>query len=216
MNSSSQDRELADPERWAAVVTCWCDGVYGHRWIVYPEQPEQYVRQVAEDLSEWTLLLVEHYAEAVNLAELDLLHESFGSGPYLEDEWDWMTVCDLLKRLPDIAVAKYRENNSPAVGDSFWYSQLIGFLNDTFPDNDGVWLNFEGPLSEFLPTLLDFEAKGFKEVGDLSDSRASWLGRLAVLSRLSWHPSVPQERLRAFNRLVTEFNDHYSESFSLD
>ena len=216
MNSSSQDREPTDPGRWASVATYWCDGISGHRWIVYPEQPEQYVRRVAEELSEWTLLLVEHYAEAVNLAELDLLHEAFGSGPYSEDEWDWMVVCDLLKRLPDIAIAEYRESNSPAVGDSFWYSQLIEFLNDTFPDDDGVWLNFEGPLSEFLPTLLDFEAKGFKEVGDLSAPRASWLGRLAVLSRLSWHPSVPKERWRAFNQLVTEFNDHYSESFSLD
>ena len=68
----------------------------------------------------------------------------------------------LLKRLPDIAIAEYRESNSPAVGSSFWYSQLIEFLNDTFPDDDGVWLNFEGPLSEFLLTLLDFEAKGFQ------------------------------------------------------
>ncbi len=216
MNSSSQDRAPTDPERWAAVATYWCDGISGHRWIVYPEQPERYVRQIAKDLSEWALLLVEHYAEDVNCAELNLLHESFGTGPYSEDEWDWMAVCDLLKRLPDIAIAEYRESNSPAVGSSFWYSQLIEFLNDTFPDDDGVWLNFEGPLSEFLPTLLDFEAKGFKEVGDLSAPRASWLGRLAVLSRLSWHPSVPKERWRALNQLVTEFNDHYSESFSLD
>ena len=160
MNSSSQDRKLTDPERWAAVATYWCDGISGHRWIVYPEQPEQYVRQIAKDLSEWAILLVEHYAEAVNLAELDLLHEAFGTGPYSEDAWDWMAVCDLLKRLPDIAIAEYRESNSPAVGSSFWYSQLIEFLNDTFPDDDGVWLNFEGPLSEFLPTLLGFRGQG--------------------------------------------------------
>ena len=211
MNSSSQDRELTDPERWAAVTTYWCTGVYGYRWIVYPGQPERYVRQIAEELSQWMSNLVEHHAEYVNCAELDLLHESFGSGPYSEDEWGWMAVCDLLERLPDIAIAEYRESNSPAIGSSSWYPQLIEFLNDTFPDGDGVWLNFEGPLSEFLPTLLDFEAKGFKELGDLSASRASWLGRLAVLSRLSWHPSVPKERWRALNQLVTEFNDRYSE-----
>lgn len=74
-------------ERWAAVVTCWCDGVYGYRWIVYPGQPERYVRQIAEELSQWMSNLVEHYAEDVNCAELDLLHESFGSGPYSEDDW---------------------------------------------------------------------------------------------------------------------------------
>jgi hypothetical protein len=174
------------------------------------------VRHVAEDLSQSVGILAEHYAEDVNFAELELLHKSFCTGSYPDDGWDWLNVCDLLKHLPDIAVAEYRESGSHATESSFWYTQFIGFLNDTFPEDDGVWLNFEGPLNEFLSALLDFEAKGFKEIGLLSDPHANWLGRLAVLSRLSWGPSVPRERWQALHRLVKEFNNRYSEVHSLD
>jgi hypothetical protein len=183
------------------------------------------VRQVAEALSQWSDILVRYYAEYVNLSDLTLLHESFGTGPYPEEEWSWRNVCDLLKRLPDIAVAEYRESGSPAVESSFWYTQLMCFLNeDAFPYGDGVWINFEGPIASgrvvqrdgFLSTLLDFEASGVKEVSHLSDPHANWLGRLAVLSRLSWEPPVPQERWQALHRLVEEFNNLYAEFYSLD
>lgn len=170
---------------WAAVVTYWCEGIYGSRWTVYSAQPEPYVRHVAEDLSQWMGILVEHYAEDVNLADLDLLHESFGTGPYPDNGWRWLDVGDVLKRLPDIAVAKYRERGSPATESSFWYTQLVCFLNGIFPYDDGVWLHCERPFASehvlqsdgFLSVLLDFEARGAKEVNRLSESHASWLTR---------------------------------------
>jgi hypothetical protein len=144
--------------------------------------------------------------------------------PTLKDGWSWWDVCDVLRRLPDIAVAEYRERGSPATETSFWHTQLIGFLNDTFPSDDGVWINFERPLARgnvlqtdgFLSVLLAFEASGVKEVSHLSDLDANWLGRLAVLSRQVWEPSSPRELWQALHRLVEEFNDRYSEIYSLD
>jgi hypothetical protein len=89
MNHSSSGIEPTDIEPLAAVVTYWCEGISRRRWIVYSGQPEQYVQLVAEDLSKYMELLVQHYAEYENVADLDLLHESFGTGPYPEDGWSW-------------------------------------------------------------------------------------------------------------------------------
>jgi hypothetical protein len=185
---------------WSAVVMSWCEGIYRNRWIVCLAQPEQYVRRVAKDVSQSIHILVEHYAEAVNLAGLEDLHASFGTGPYPVDGWSLLNVDDLLERLPDIAVAEYQESGSPAAESSFWYTQLVGFLNETFPDDDGVWINIERPFASrtvlqsdgFLSALLDLEASGVKEVHRLSEQHAGWLGRLAVLSRLTWDPPVPK------------------------
>jgi hypothetical protein len=129
----------------------------------------------------------------------------------------------VLKRPPAIAAAEYRERGSPATESTFWYTQLIEFLNETFPSNDGVWITFERPLVSrrvvqsdgFLSILLDFEASGVKEVSQLSDPYANWLGRLAVLSRQVWEPSSPRERWQALHRLVEEFNDRYAAISSL-
>jgi hypothetical protein len=224
VNHCASGVEPIDIEPWAAVVTYWCEGISGYRRIVYSRQPEQYVQLMAEDLAKGMQLLVEHYAEDVNVADLDLLHESFGTGPYPEDGWSWWDVYDLLKRLPAIAVAEYRESGSPATESSFWYTQLIEFLNETFPSDDGVWMNFERPLAGrgvvqsngFLSALLDFEVSGVKEVSHLSDLDANWIGRLAVLSRQVWEPSIPREQWQALDRLVEAFNDRYSEIYSLD
>jgi hypothetical protein len=223
MNPCSRGVEPTDIEPWAAVVTYWCEGISGCRWIVYARQPEHYVQHVAEDISQWMDHLVQHYAEYVNVADLDLLHGSFGTGPYPEDGWSWWDVCDLLKRLPAIAVAEYRDRGSPAIESSVWYTQLIEFLNETFPSDDSVWINFERPLAGrgvvqsdgFLSGLLDFEASGVKDGSQLSDLHAHWLGRLAVLSRQVWEPSSPREQWQALHRLVEEFNDCYSEIYSL-
>jgi len=209
---------------WAAVVTYWCWGISGSRWIIYSAQPEQYVRRVAEDMSQWMRILVEHYAEDVNCADLDLLHESFGTSPYPADGWSWLDVEDLLKRLPDIAVAEYRESDSPATEASFWYTHLMCFLNETFPNGDGIWLNIERPFASglvlqsdgFLSALLHAEASSVKEVYSLSEQHAGWLGRLAVLSKLTWDPPVPREQWQVLHRLVTEFNERYTEIYSLD
>jgi hypothetical protein len=168
-------------------------------------------------------LLVPHYAEYVNGADLDPLHEAFGTGPYPKEGWSWRDVCDVLKRLPAIAVTEYRERGSSATESSFWYTQLIEFLNETFPSDDGVWLNFERPLASrrvaqhdgFLSVLLAFEVNSVKEVSHLSDVHANWLGRLAVLSRQVWKPSSPREQWQALYRLVAEFNDRYSVINSL-
>jgi hypothetical protein len=130
----------------------------------------------------------------------------------------------VLKRLPAIAVAEYRASGSPATKSSVWYTQLIEFLNETFPSDDGVWINFERPLASrrvvpsngFLSVLLDFEASGVKEVSHLSEPHASWLGRVAVLSRQVWEPSTPTERWQALHRLVEGFNNRYVEIYSLD
>jgi hypothetical protein len=167
-------------------------------------------------------LLVQHHAEDVRVADLDLLHDAFGPGPSSEDGWRWWDVCDLLNRLPAIAVTEYRESGSPATELSVWYTQLIAFLNDTFPSDDGVWINVERPLASrrvlqsdgFLSVLLGFEASGVKEVSHLSDLHASWLGRLAVLSRQVWEPSSPREQWQALHQLVEEFNDRYSDTHS--
>jgi hypothetical protein len=201
--------EYTELEPWAGLLTYWHEGVYDYQRIVYSTHPERYVREIAEVLSQSTSTLVEYYAEYVNYAELELIHESFGTGSYPDNGLSWLDVSDLLKRLPDIAVVEYRESGSRATESSVWYTHLIEFLNDTFPYDDGVWLNFEGPLSVFLPALLDFEAKGFKEISFLSDSGAIWLGRLAVLSRLSWGPGVPRERWQALHQLVKGFNNSY-------
>ena len=224
MNHASSGIEPTDIEPWAAVVTYWCKGIAGRRWIVYARQPELYVQLVAEDLSKAMELLVQYYAEDVNVADLKLLHESFGTGPYPADGWRWRDVCNVLRHLPDIAVAEYRESGSPAAASSVWYTQLIAFLNETFPSNDDIWINFERPLARssvvqsdgFLSMLLDFEASGVKEVSQLSDLQANWLGRLAVLSRQLWQPSIPREQWQALDRLVEAFNDRYSEIYSLD
>jgi len=85
-------------------------------------------------------------------------------------------------------------------------------------------MNFERPLGsrrvvqsdEFLSVLLDFEASGVKEVNQLSEPHANWLGRPAVLSTQVWEPSNPRERWQALHRLVEEFNDRYAEIYSLD
>jgi hypothetical protein len=223
MNPCSSGVEPTDIEPWAAVLTFWCEGISGYRRIVYSWQPEQYVQHMAEDLAKGMQLLVEHYAEEVNGADLALLHESFGTGPYPEGGWSWWDVCDVLKRLPAIAVAEYRESGSPTTESSLWYSQLIEFLNDTFPSNAGVWINGERPMAGrgvvqsdgFLSMLLDFEVSGVQDVSQLSDLHAHWLGRLAVLSRQVWEPSTPREQWQALHRLVEEFNDRYAEIGSL-
>jgi hypothetical protein len=224
MNHCASSVEPTGIEPWAAVVTYWCEGIAGRRWIIFSRQPEHYVRLVAEDVARYMELLIEHHAEEVNVANLKLLHESFGTGHYPADGWHWRDVCNVLKRLPAIAVAEYRESSSPATQSCFWYTQLIEFLNDTFPSDDGVWMNFERPLANsrvvqsdvFLSALLNFEACGVKEVGQLSDPQANWLGRLAVLSRQVWEPSTPREQWQALDRLVEAFNDRYSEINSLD
>jgi hypothetical protein len=215
MHNSSSGVEPTAFEPWAAVVTYWSEGISGRRRIVYARQPEHYVQHIAEDISQWMDHLVQHYAEDVNVADLDLLQESFGTGPYPEDGWRWWDVCDVLKRLPAIAVAEYRERGSPATQSSVWYTQLIEFLNDTFPSDDGVWMNFERPLASrrvvpsdgFLSVLLDVEASGVKEVSHLSDPHANWLGPLAVLSGQVWEPSSPREQWQALHRVVEAFND---------
>jgi hypothetical protein len=68
-------------------------------------------------------LLVRRYAEYVNGADLDLLHDSFGTGSDPDDGWRWRDVCDVLKRLPAIAVTASRERGSPATTSSVWYTQ---------------------------------------------------------------------------------------------
>src|SRR5262249_4275326 len=140
----------------------------------------------------------------------EILHESFGTDPYPEDGWSWLDVDDLLKRLPEMAVAEYRESSSPSAESSWWYTQLVCFLNDTFAGDGGVWLNIERPFANrtlpqsdgFLAALLDVEASGVKEVHRLSEQHAGWLGRLAVLSRLTWDPPVSREQSQALFRLV--------------
>jgi hypothetical protein len=109
MNYASTGVAPADIQPWAAVVTYRCEGIYDYRRIVYSRQPEQYVQLVAEDLAKGMELLIEHYAEEVNVADLALLHESFGTGPYPPDGWGWLDVCDVLRRLAAVAVAEYRE-----------------------------------------------------------------------------------------------------------
>lgn len=131
---------------------------------------------------------------------------------------------DVLTRLPDIAVAEYRASGSPATASSVWYTHLVDFLNETFPYDDGVWLNVERPFASgnvlqsdgFLAALLDFKVRGVNEVHRLSESHASWLGRLAVLSQFSWESPVPKEQWQALHRLVDEFNNRYAEIHSLD
>jgi len=76
-------------EPWGTVVTYWCEGIAGCRWMVYARQPEHYVRRVAENVSKYMELLVQHYAEEVNGADLDHLHASFGTDPYPQDGWRW-------------------------------------------------------------------------------------------------------------------------------
>jgi hypothetical protein len=106
MNHSPSGVEPTDIEPWGAVVTYWCEGVYRRRWIVYSRHPEHDVQLVAEDLATCLELLVQHDAEYVNVADLDLLHDSFGTGPYPKDGWRGWDVCDVRKRLPAIAVAE--------------------------------------------------------------------------------------------------------------
>jgi hypothetical protein len=93
MNHCASSVEPTDIEPWAAVVTYWCEGIYGYRRIVYARQPEPSVKLVAEALSKGMELLVEHYAEDVNVADLDLLHEAFDTGPYPEG---WMELVGCL------------------------------------------------------------------------------------------------------------------------
>lgn len=72
-----------------AVLNYKCDGVGSARWIIYDASPEKYIAGVAQRVVDWLKMLVEHYAEDVNLSELDLLHENFGEGEHPEDGWSW-------------------------------------------------------------------------------------------------------------------------------
>lgn len=211
--------QMNDPatgdQPWAAVLTYWCEGVYGSRSVIYQMRPEKYVREAAENLAQYSSTLVEHYAEYINCADLDVLHESFGSGAYPDDGWGCTEVLGLLERLPVIAVEEYQETHCPEIRSSRWYNELIGFLNDSFPDEDGTWISLEGSLQEFLRGFLDFEASAFKDITFLSDAQARSLGRLEVLSRLSWITTVPRERWQAFHQLVSEFNERNADIGSL-
>jgi transposase len=54
--------EPTDIEPWAAVVTYWCEGISGCRWIVYSWQPEQYVQLIAARL--WPIKLLTGHHES--------------------------------------------------------------------------------------------------------------------------------------------------------
>jgi hypothetical protein len=169
------------------------------------------VKTVAHELSELAEQLVDHHQEYVTLSELDLLHESFGDGEYPEHGWSYLDVLELLKRLPALAESEFGETRCPAICECYWYTQLLGFLNDVFPRDDGVWVNFEGPMEVFLQELLPFETGKFNDIHQVTEPDAIRLGRLAVLSRLLWNAAAPVERWEALHRFVEDFNERNSE-----
>lgn len=203
--------DKSNAESLAALLTYWCKGVYGYRWVVLENHPEHYVRRVAREISEALAPLVEHHSEYVNLSELELLHESFGDGDYPEDGWSLADVLALLRRLPDLAANEFRQSCSLALSDSSWYRVLVGFLNDVLPGDDGVWINIEGPLVRFMPALLRIEVEGFRQIKDLSDASATWIGKLAVLCHLSEQRGLSQDDMKALYSLVGQFNEESSQ-----
>ena len=48
---------------WGSVVTCWLEDVYGYRQATYSTSAEDYVRQIAQDLSLAAMPLIEHHTE---------------------------------------------------------------------------------------------------------------------------------------------------------
>ena len=147
--------------------------------------------EVADAIRGWGELLVEHHREFINLSELDGLHEMFGDGDYPPDGWSSTEVMALLTRLPQIACEEFDKCGSADIQKTKWYRALIGFLNDTFPSDDGVWIDFEGELCDFLPQLLNQESGTRRNIAQLSDSDAIWLGHRAVLAAQSWSAHVP-------------------------
>jgi hypothetical protein len=207
--------ESAEHSR-AAMLTYWSDGVYGYRWISLEKDPASLVARVAQELAEAAVPLVEHYAEAVNSAQLELLHEHWGEGDYPADGWGVEDVLDALKRVPRIAADEFKRTGAPSIKASGWYSQGFDFLNDSvFPRGDGVWVDFEGTLGQFLSDLLRFEAEGCKTIDRLTDEQAIWLGKVAALSRLSWADVPPPEQWRALHEAIEKFNQDHTEISSL-
>lgn len=201
----------------ATLITYWCEGVYGYRKIIHGSSAETYVKDVAETISRGIQELVRHHGGDVTASELDILQEDYGNQTESEPDnlWDYENVLELLKTLPAIALTEYTETGALGVAVSDWYQRLIGFLNDQFPHGDAVWVNFEGSLGEFLSELINFEAQGCKSIERLSDASAIWLGKVAVLSQLSWQGEVSREQHQALFKVVKEFNDDNAEIYSL-
>lgn len=190
----------------AALLTSRCDGVFSYNWIVCEREPGKYVRRVADELAQAAATLVEHRAEYVNCAELETMHESLCEGDYPEGGWDFDDVIQAVKKAPELAVTEYQQTGSPSIQESLWYANLFGFLNDIFPGNDGVWVNFDGPLGPFLCELLRFEAEKYEAIDQLTNVRAVWLGKVAVLSSLSWGGDVSSDQWHAFHTAVKEWD----------
>ena len=201
------ERGLADLARltqsrpWATLFTWNMDGVYQYSWISWGTNPLTFVPYVAAEVAEALIRIVEHHAEAVNCADLDWLHESYGSGEYPEDGWGWSEVCELLRALPEVARQEVHETFSPAILESSWYD-LIDDVNYLLPDGDGVWASLDAPLPSFLNQLLG---------DDYSDQMGSdWRVAVARLSQIPWDGPVPKERWRELSVLFAEYPEIYS------
>jgi hypothetical protein len=214
-SSDHEEADGADNLPLAGMWTYWCDGVYGYRLIVWEKGAETYLRNMAEGLAKAMAALVEHHAEYIHCAEPEALEGCWPEEVDPETGGSFEDVLQALKGIPEQAVQEYRETGSHLVRESQWYRTFFGSLNDIFPDPDGVWVNFEGELGPFLTGLLDFEAQGYKTIGQLTDLGAAWLGKLTVLSRLSWTEDTPPEQWRVLHKLLGEWNEDNENLSSL-
>ncbi|MBS0265604.1 MAG: hypothetical protein JSS02_26965 [Planctomycetes bacterium] len=199
--------ENTDRRAFAALISYSSVGIDEYRLLVLEHSAESFVQQVADSLATSLRILVEHHAEFVNLAELELLHEYFGTGDYPADGWSWLDVEKyVLAFLPRIALQELADTPCTSVREMSWYSALSQFQDNAFPDQDGAWIDIDGPLETFLPQFLELELRETYDISQLSEARAAEIGRLAMLSRLSWSGEVPNGQWAALTDLFQKFN----------
>jgi hypothetical protein len=194
------------PDTFMALLNYSMADVGSSQWIVYGTDPVKHVLDVASSLVGPAISLVEHHAEEVNCAELDLLHENYGESDYPADGWSWQDITKLLTHLPEIAVAQYEQSGIPWVKNAHWFTDLLGFLNDIMPPESGVWLNMEDTIGKVLPALVISEAKAV-QFYKMSDDFAKWLGRLVVVSQWDWTKEITKSDRSALGQLIQMFND---------